>query len=221
MAGFTSILFPHGGAPKGVDAAPDCFPDLHLDEIIAAVTAGHADDHVDRFFYVPLHDVSTVEHRHQVFRDLERDQTHQTILNFVDGMRTMRRRLHQAKQLSHPLQRHGWLIYAVQTYCDTVAMLRDDLAHVEPGSRGLRDFADYLAEYVESDSFKTLVADTDAVQAEAAQGSLHRAHPGPTGPRREVSKAKPITARESWRRSNRFATEAGKDYHVPSRNSPT
>jgi hypothetical protein len=37
MARFTSILFPEGGAPKGADAAPGCLPDLHLDEIIAAV----------------------------------------------------------------------------------------------------------------------------------------------------------------------------------------
>ena len=97
MARFTSILFPNGGAPEAVEAAPDCFADLHLDEIIAAVTAGHPTD-VDRFFYVPLHDVSTVEHRHQVFRDLESDQTRQAVMNFAHGMQTMRHRLQQAKR---------------------------------------------------------------------------------------------------------------------------
>lgn len=166
MARFTSILFPQGGAAKGVDAPPGCFHDLHLNEIIAAVTDGHSDDRVNRFFYVPLYEVSTVEHRHQIFRDLERDKTRQTIVNFDNGMRTMRRRLHQAKRLRHPLQRQGWFIYAAHTFCTTVALLRDDLARVELTSLGLRDFADYVAEFVESDTFRKLVGDTEAVLTE-------------------------------------------------------
>jgi DNA mismatch repair ATPase MutS len=164
MARYTSVLFPHGGAPTGADAAPDCFADLHLDEIVAAVTAGHPDGRVEEFFHVPLHEVSAVEHRQQVFRDLMRDQTRQPILNFVDSMRTMRHRLNQASHLSHPLQRQGWFIHAVQTFCNTVSLLRDELAHAEPTSRGLRDFADYVAEYVDSEVFRHLVTDTEAVQ---------------------------------------------------------
>ncbi len=214
MARFTSILFPQGGAPKGVDAAPGCLPDLHLDDIIAAVIAGHPDDHVDRFFYVPLHDISTVEHRHQVFRDLERDQTRQPILNFVDGMRTMQRRRNQAKHLRHPLQRQGWFIYAVQTFCDTVALLRDDLALVNPGSRGLRDFAIYVGEYVESDTFRNLVSDTEAVQTELrkVRYNVHiqglRVHVEKYEGQTDYSEGAVATF-------ERFAAEASKSYHVP------
>jgi hypothetical protein len=213
MARFTSILFPQGGAPNGVDAAPGCFPDLHLDEIVAAVTAGHPDDHVDRFFYVPLREVSTVEHRHQVFRDLERDQTRQPVLNFVDGMRQVLGRLHQAKHLEHPLQRHRWFIYAVQTFCDAVTSLRDDLAPVELASRGLRDFADYVAEYVESDTFRYLVSDTEAVHTELhkVRYTLH-IH----GPRVHVEKYEGQTDYSEGVAAtfDRFATAAGKDYHA-------
>ena len=212
MAGFASILFPHGGAPKGVEEAPDCFPDLHLDEIIAAVTAGHPTD-VDRFFYVPLHDVSTVEHRHQVFRDLESDQTRQAILNFATGMQTMRHRLQQGKQLSNPLQRHGWFIDAVQRFCETVALLRDDLADAELTSPGLRDFDHYLAEYVESDIFRNLVRDSAAVRTElrGVRYTVHvqdlRVHVEKYEDQTDYSEAVVATFA-------RFATEAGKDYHV-------
>ena len=214
MARFTSILFPQGGAPKGIDAATGCFPDLHLDEIIAAVTAGHADEHVDRFFYVPLHDVSTVKHRHQVFRDLERDETRQPILNFVDSMAAMRRSRHQAKQLRHPLHRKGWFIHAVQTFCDTVALLRDDLAHVEPASRGLRDFAEHLAEYAQSATFQTLVSDTEAVQSELhkVRYTVHiqdlRVHVEKYEGQTDYSAGAVATF-------ERFATEVDNDYHVP------
>jgi DNA mismatch repair protein MutS len=214
MARFSSILFPQGGAPKGIDAAPGCFPDLHLDEIIAVVTAGHADDHVDRFFYMPLLDVSTVEHRHQVFRDLERDQTRQPMLNFVDGMATMRRARHQAKQLRHPLQRQGWFIHAVQTFCDTVALLRDDLARVEPASRGLRDVAEYVAEYTRSAAFQNLVSDTEAVQTELhkVRYTVHihglRVHVEKYEGQADYSDGAVATF-------ERFATAIDNDYHVP------
>jgi len=212
VARFTSILFPNGGAPEAVEAAPDCFADLHLDEIIAAVTAGHPTD-VDRFFYVPLHDVSTVEHRHQVFRDLESDQTRQAVMNFAHGMQTMRHRLQQAKQLSNPLRRHGWFIYAVQTFCDAVALLRNDLAAVELTSRGLRDFDHYLDEYVESDTFRNLVSDSAAVQSELrrVRYTVHvqdlRVHVEKCEDQTDYSEAVVATFA-------RFATEVTKDYHV-------
>jgi DNA mismatch repair ATPase MutS len=213
MARFTSILFPQDGTPKSVEAAPGCFRDLHLDEIIAAVTAGSPDDHVDRFFYVPLHEVSIVEHRHQVFRDLECDEIRQPILNFVDGMRTMRGRLHQAKHLRHLLQRQGWFIYAVQTFCETVALLRGDLARIELTSPGLRDFTRYVVEFVESDAFQSLVSDTQAVQTE-----LHQVHYTVhiQGLRVHVEKYKDQTDYSDGAAATfkKFVTELSKNYHV-------
>ena len=212
MARFTSILFPNGGAPKGAEAAPDCFADLHLDEIIAAVTAGHP-THVDRFFHVPLHDVSTVEYRHQVFRDLECDQTRQAILNFATGMQTMRHRLQHAKQLSNPLQRHGWFIYAVQTFCDTVALLRNELADVELTSPGLRDFDHYVAEYVESDTFRNLVRESAAVQTEL-RGVRYTVHVQDLRVHVEKYEGQTDYSAAVVATFDRFAAEAGKDYHV-------
>ena len=213
MARYTSILFPQGDPSKGADPAPSCLADLHLDEIIAAVTAGHSNDHVDRFFYAPLYEVSTVEHRHQVFQDLECDQTRQPIVNLVEGMRTMRRRLHQANHLSHRLQRHGWFIYAVQTFCDTVAVLRDELGRVELASRGLRDFADYVTEYVESEVFRHLVSDTQAVQTEL-RNVRYTVHI--QGLRVQVEKYDGQTDYSEGVVSTfeRFATEVREDYHV-------
>ena len=212
MARFTSILFPQGGAPKGVEAPPDCFPDLHLDEIIAAVTAGYP-RHVDGFFHVPLHDVSTVEHRHQVFRDLECDQTRHAILNFANGMRAMRRRLQQAGQLSNRLQSQGWFIFAVQTFCDTVTLLQDELAGAEPASCGLRDFDRYVTEYVESDTFGNLVRDSAAAQTElhniryAVRIQDLRVHVQKYEGQSDYSESVMATF-------ERFAAEASKDYHV-------
>lgn len=216
MTRFASILFPGSGATAGVDgqAVPDCFPDLCLDQIIVAVTAGHPDDHLEQFFYAPLHDVSGVEYRHEVFRDLECDERREPIENFVTGMRTMRRRLHQAEHVWHPLQKQGWFLYAIDTYCGAMKTLRDDLDHIEVASRGLRDFADYVAGYTDSERFQTLSADTQAVAAELrnVRYTVHiqglRVHVEKFDGQTDYSSAVTATF-------ERFATEASKDYHVP------
>lgn len=213
MARYSSILFPQGDASTGVEAAPDCFADLHLDEIISAITAGHPDDRLDRFFYAPLHDVSTIKHRHQIFQDLESDQIRQSFVKFVDSMRTMRSRRHDATQLSHVLQRRGWFLHVVQTYCDAVAKLGEDLARVGPASRGLRDFAAYVAEYVENDAFRSLVCDTEAAQADLheVRYTVHieglRVCVEKYGGQIDYSEGAVATF-------DRFAAEVGEDYHV-------
>jgi DNA mismatch repair protein MutS len=128
-------------------------------------------------------------------------------------MRTMRRRLQQAKQLSNPLQRQGWFIYAIQTFCDTVTLLRDELADVELTSRGLRDFDHYVAEYVESDTFANLVRGSASVQAELHQVRYTvqiqdlRVHVEKHEGQTDYSEAVVATF-------ERFATEVNKDYHV-------
>ena len=109
----TSVLFPHDGTAPDVDAPPDCFHDLRLGDIVAAVCEGHPDDRVARLFYQPLREVSAVEHRHQVFGDLERSNVRQPITDFTDAMATMRGQLRQADWLQHRWQRHGWFVYAV------------------------------------------------------------------------------------------------------------
>ncbi|MDI3314316.1 MAG: DNA mismatch repair protein MutS [Mycobacterium sp.] len=216
MAGFTSILFP--GAHPGPDVTgptpPECLPDLCLDQIIDEVTAAHGGDGLAQFFYLPLHDVSAVEYRHEVFRDLERDQRRQPVENFIDRMRTVRLRLHHAERVFHPLQKQGWFLHAVDGYCGAVKTLRDDLGRVAPTSRGLRDFADYVAGYVDSEEFQKLSADTQAVTAELrkVRYTVHiqglRVHVQKFDGQPDYSSA--ITAT-----FERFATEASKDYHIP------
>jgi DNA mismatch repair protein MutS len=214
MASFTSILSPHPETRVSVEAASACFPDLHLDQIIAAVTAGDRDDHLEWFFHAPLQDVSGVEYRHEVFRDLDIDERREPIQNFVTSMRTVRRRLRQAEHVWHPLQKQGWFLYAVDTYCGAMKTLRNDLDHIELTSRGLRDFAEYVTGYVDSETFQTLSADTQAVAAELrkVRYSVHiqglRVNVEKFAGQTDYSAAVTATF-------ERFATEASKDYHIP------
>jgi DNA mismatch repair protein MutS len=220
MAEFISILSPYPHEELvAADTAPDCFPDLHLDDIIAATTVGHRDDRLEPFFYAPLRDVSTVEYRHQIFRDLDRDETRRAIQNFVDGMRTMQRSVDRAEHVWHPLQRQGWFVGAVETYCNALMLLREELVDAQPDSAGLRNFADYVSRYVHSDTFQTLVADTRSVQAElhSVRYTVHieglKVHVDKFDGQSDYS-SDVVAAFE------RFATEASKDYRIPRKDFP-
>jgi DNA mismatch repair protein MutS len=131
---------------------------------VRAIIAGN--EKLERFFWASLRDVDAVAYRHEVFRDLEHDAVRQPIEAFVNGLRTMHSHLHQARTIWHRLQKQGWFVHAVGAYCRTVASLRTDLSFADLSSRGLRGFADYLAAYVDGDTFTALVAETESVQAE-------------------------------------------------------
>ncbi|EUA76355.1 hypothetical protein I553_7337 [Mycobacterium xenopi 4042] len=123
------------------------------------------------------------------------------------------------QHLWHPLQRQGWFVDAVEAYRAAVESLRDDLIRVEPASPGLRAFADHVNQYVDSDTFKALVADTQAVRAELrnVRYTVHiqglRVHVDKFEGQGDYSNAVVATF-------DRFATEATKDYRVPLKDFP-
>jgi DNA mismatch repair protein MutS len=170
LAYFNSILFPHHDVGSGLEAPPDCFPDLHLDEIVTAVTTGNGDDPPGKLFHAPLHKISDVDYRHQVFRDLERQETCEPVQRFVDKMRDTRCEVGRAAKLWHPLQRQGWLAHAIESYCRAIIQRRDDLTGLQLASRGLRSFYGYLADYADSDTFRRLTADTASLHSRCPIG---------------------------------------------------
>jgi len=221
MAAFRSILFTDPDAANDIDdlTAPDCFADLYLDQIINDVVQGNADERLDRYFYLPLHDASAVIYRHEVFRDLERDEVRAPMEAFVVGMRTMRQRLDRSGRLWHPLQRQGWFVYAVQEFCDTVAALGDELGRITPSSRGLREFADYVASYVSGDRFRTLVAGIGDVQAELRK-IRYMVHIEGLKVHVDRYDGQPDYSLDIAATFDRFASETAKDYRVRMKDFP-
>ncbi|KAA8957421.1 DNA mismatch repair protein MutS [Mycobacterium sp.] len=214
MVCFTSVLSPHPDPNVGADTAPGCFPDLHLDEIVTAVIAGYPNEGVEAFFYAPPRDLATIDHRQQVFRDLDCDRTRRAIQVFVDDMRTMRRYLDRAENVWHPLQRQGWLLEAVKIYCDAVARLDEDLANFPPASGGLRGFADFVSHYVDSDTFRRLVGQTDAVHT-ALREVRYTVHIQGLAVHVEKFDGQADYSSEIVATFERFAIEESKDYRVP------
>jgi DNA mismatch repair protein MutS len=210
----TSVLFPRGEAPPDVEAPPDCFHDLRLGDIIAAVCEGYPDENVTRLFYQPLREASAVERRHEVFRELESGNVRQSITDFTDAMDTMHGQLRQAQWVQYRWQRHGWFVHAALTFCNAVNRLRDSLRCVELSSRGLLDVAHYLNGYADSDTFRKLAADASAVLTELGK-IRYTVHIHDHHVRVDKYAGQADYSQEAVALFERFAREVDRDYGVP------
>jgi DNA mismatch repair protein MutS len=159
MMRFNGILFDR---PHGLDAdqpeEPACFGDLHLDQVLASMTAGREDYDLKPFFYTSLREVEAVRYRHEVIRDLEKPEVLGSVRAFAEQMRRMREYLAQAKKLRYNRQQQRWFLDAVDVYGEAVGALVDELTQAPLDSRGLGAFRQYLTAYRNSERFTGLVS---------------------------------------------------------------
>ena len=174
---FRSILFDrpdsHTGAEQPADV--DVLSDLRLDQVIASVTAGRDEYDLKSFFRAPLKDVAATSYRHEVFRDLDGTALAVHVRSFAERLRAMRAHLAHAAKVYYGYEKERWFLDAASAYCVAVGDLARELTGAELRSRGLQGFRDYLAMYVESGTFTTLVADTQQLKADLA-GVRYRLH---------------------------------------------
>jgi hypothetical protein len=169
-APFTSILFPGDelAEPVGPRESPGVFADLHLDDIIAAVTAGRAQFELDPVFSARVDDLATIEYRHGVFHDLEAPTIIDAIRSFARRMHQVREHLIRAGKARYRYERDRWILDAAGAYCEAATGLGGDLAAAKPLSHGLRALCDYLAGYLRSATFVTLTSEVEEVKGNLA-----------------------------------------------------
>jgi hypothetical protein len=156
---FQSILFAGGEAGAGERVGqPDYFPDLRLDQIVAALTSGREEYDLATFFYQPLHEVEAVHYRHDVLRDLEQERVLAAVRDFAGGMRQMRGHLELAEKLHYLRQKQRWFLEAALVYRRTVDAFHAQLVDAELRSEGFQSLRGYLGGHLESDEF-TVPAD--------------------------------------------------------------
>lgn len=165
---FHSILFEkmETSQTKETLEAPAFFVDLNLDQVIDAITAGKQEYDLKPFFYTSLHAFDAIQYRHEIFRALEDKRLFAQISAFAQNMRAMREQLAQAEKLYYQRQQQSWFLDAVEMYCTAVNALVHDLALTDLKARGLLACREYLMNYVESDRFTGLLAETEALKAD-------------------------------------------------------
>ena len=166
---FQSILFDgdaHAFAAEG--GQPDFFADLNLDQVLESMTAEREEYELEPFFCTPLHDIGAVRYRHDILRDLEKRPVFDCVRAFAEQMRATRVSRAMAENVHYRYQQERWFLDAVQTYCAAVRAVSEELAALDVASRGLQSFRLYLAAYAESDRFRSLAAETQALEAALA-----------------------------------------------------
>jgi len=169
---FQSILFPGSADLLGQqpDAAPNFFRDLNLDQVVQSIMVGWQDYNLSPFFQVPLGDLDAILYRQEIMKDLENPILMEAVKSFSQGMRLMRAHLPQADKHNYKYERERWFLNAIGVYCQTVAVLAQNIAEFNLISRGLLAFRQYLMEYVASDCFQKLA--TEVARLESALSTI-------------------------------------------------
>jgi DNA mismatch repair protein MutS len=152
-----SVLQRPGAKPvPEPDRAPDCFSDLNLDQLIAAVTEGREQYDLRPAFHAPLLDAADVAYRYEVFRDLADVDLRDDVASFSRALTRFRDRNRGAEQIRNPLRSQRLRLDGASTYCSAVTSLAEALGRRAPASRGLRDVSAHLGAYVRSPGFEQL-----------------------------------------------------------------
>jgi DNA mismatch repair protein MutS len=165
---FQSILFEvtDKTAHKETLEAPEFFQDLNLNQIIDAITAGKQEYNLKPLFYKALHDIGAIKYRQEITLDLENETLLGNVKSFGLKMATVRRDLAMTQQLEYTHHREGWHLDTINTYCEAVNCLIQDLNLSDIKSRGLLAFREYLNEYSNSSLYKSLLQDTKELKAD-------------------------------------------------------
>ncbi len=148
----------HGDAQHGDVDRRDHARDLHLDQIVSAITRD--DDTLETWYFTRTRDVATVQHRHEVFGDLEDSGVWAAVGELCASLREVVSHLAQARAMRVAQQRQAWTLDAAAIYCAAVRKLTKELGGAPLASRGLQDFRRYLEAYAGSEAFERLEAET-------------------------------------------------------------
>jgi DNA mismatch repair protein MutS len=163
---FHSILFdsPYDERTTGKSAPPSFFHDLNLDQLIDRITAGYEEYDLAPFYSAHLRDADAIAYRQEIMQEMDDKVLMRAIRSFSAKIKTMRRRLKQAKTLDYKYARERLFLAAVEVYCEAVGHLSRDLGGFDLRSRGLRALREYLVEYVASFPFRSLTAEAEKLK---------------------------------------------------------
>lgn len=166
-AEYISLLFPASPNDQPpVRQEPAYFVDLNLDQLAKSL-AGEEDIHgLLPLLYTAVPQVTTIAHRHAVFRDLEKPSVQQAIETFLQGLEHVAAQRERMGRAYHPHEKSRRLLDAQKIYCTVVRVFADGLRAAEPASDGFRDLVTHMEAYVRSEELRALEAETQALLEE-------------------------------------------------------
>src|SRR5690242_17826291 len=109
---FTGLFVLPGAALPEEGPEPAYFPDLQLDQLVAAVVKGRERHRLEPAFSARLESPAAIELRQAVFADLDDDGLRTAMRAFCDGLTRVERQFEAASRVRHPRQAQRWRLNA-------------------------------------------------------------------------------------------------------------
>lgn len=160
-----SILEPDGTNGRLGAHQPECFRDLNLDQIAAAMTAGRGDFHLDEFIWAGPLPLETVFYRQAVMKDLAKEDILRIARDFSAGMKDLREKLELVEKLRYQQQKTAWFLTSAEIYRSILIDLDTALKSAPITSEGLSSVRDFLKEHLADEGFRQFSEEIDNAHA--------------------------------------------------------
>ena len=143
---FTSILDREESPWRG-KAFPAFFSDLNLNQVIERIRLEWGEDVTGLYHYFPANGACS-DYRREVFRDVKAEGLYEILRGFCREMKERREAMARKETVKAALQKAVWHVQEVKLYCDAFGNLSAELQGLSLGSRGMREFREYLEAYL-------------------------------------------------------------------------
>jgi hypothetical protein len=169
------ILFPPGvAAQEAQQEQPECFSDLLLDQVIAAMTTSEQAHGLKSLYFTSLGDKASITYRQDIMRDLEDEQLREQTTAFSSRIASLKRSFQTIVAPRSAISSgigyldKGHFLETIQRYCEAVQDYAAVLSAADLHSEGMLAARNYLQAYAQSSDFATLLADTEATRSTMA-----------------------------------------------------
>jgi len=146
----------------------DFIKDLNLSQIIDKIVSSKKSYDLEGFFYTPLQDEELVIFRQDIFKDLQNRNVFELFKNFEKFFNRIKNYLQNSKKLTNRYQKMSWLHTGALEYVCGLEKFYHDFMILDIHSKGLKDFREFLKNYLSSKKFSLLSKKAKEVESKLA-----------------------------------------------------
>lgn len=151
---------------------PKFFYDLNLDQVVQDIMEEQKLYDLRRYYFYPV-ELKDISYRLEVLKDLEQEDTLQSVTDFAIGIRKAKEYLGYIKDAEYIVQKRKWKLDAADSYIGSILKLKQSLEEGGITSEGLRSFREWLKHYTMDEEFLRLKEDTEKLIAKFDEMTFH------------------------------------------------
>lgn len=152
-------------SPYKDEVRPSFYMDFNLYQIIESIKFHWGDNIASFYTYLPA-DTECEKYRREIFQDIKKGNLYEELMNFVSVMARCKEAQANQEEVRVAIQKAAWHVSRVALYGDAFTGLYKALQETDITSEGFKTLRDYLADYLEQESFKEMYRQAGELQTE-------------------------------------------------------